>query len=67
MAERMTRLLPTEPAVGREGSDTHLGSIAVCIVDTGVMALVQPLKGNRERSEERRYGHLYGIKMGTLR
>lgn len=27
--------------------DTHLGSIAVCIVDTSIVALVQPLKGKR--------------------
>lgn len=42
--ERITRSLPLEPAIGREGNDTHLGSIAVCIVDAGIMALVQPLK-----------------------
>jgi hypothetical protein len=42
-----------------KGCDTHLGSIAVCIVDTGIVALVQPLKDNRERGQERQ-GHLPG-------
>lgn len=52
MSERMTRSLPPKPAPGREGSGTHLGSIAVCIVDTGVMALVQPLRATRREVRE---------------
>lgn len=36
----------------REGSNTHLGSVAVCIVDTGVMALVQPLKATGREGRE---------------
>lgn len=31
----------------------YLGSISVCIVDTGVVALVQPLRGNGGRGEVR--------------
>lgn len=30
----------------------HLGSVAVCIVDTSIVALVQPLKGKGEKSEK---------------
>lgn len=30
---------------GRVVRGAHLGSVAVCIVDTSVVALVQPLKG----------------------
>lgn len=78
--ERITRSLPPEPAMGREGSNTHLGSIAVCIVDTGVMALVQPLKatGREVRSPLLKTPPLFlpeimgnclyvYIEMGTLR
>lgn len=52
MSEKMTRSLPPKPAMSREGSGTHLGSIAVCIVDTGVMALVQPLRATRKEIRE---------------
>lgn len=36
----------------------YLGSISVCIVDTGVVALVQPLRGNGGRGEVRESDHL---------
>lgn len=61
---RMTGPPYPEPHHLGEGSDAHLGRIAVCIVDTGIVALVQPLKGNDERSQGRS-GHLPGSQAWT--
>ena len=55
----------TLPAAHRQAMvcHAHLGSVAVCIVDTGVVALVQPLKGKGKgwgRRSQESCGHLPG-------